>query len=380
MIERHVIRVCYTTPWLFEIAMYHRYVADENTTWKGSPTMATDGRTVFYHPQVLEKWEAKKIEAVLIHEWLHGANDHPFRIDQIQNVDRELANIAADAVINPIVESFGWPIEDGVSIPGAETMTFEEVYRSLLSQSPRPKLPNGEGHAGPMRPGKSAPGNNPTDAGKEVGQAQKAKSDADMKAMLARLNANARLAGKLPLGLQQIVDQWLHPKVDWRSVLREFLSQVNRDSWSYQRCNRNYIHQRIAVPGRWSRSLGTIVIVRDTSGSLHDKQREVASEARSILEEQRPKRTIVIDCDARVHRMVELGAGDDFPDDALGGGGTDFRPVFDKLEELDIRPDVMVFITDLDGAFPSDHPDYPVIWATIGSSLIPPFGRSVEVE
>lgn len=372
-IEKHAVKVCYTAPWLFEIAMYHRYVEDPSVESNGFPTMATDGRTIFYHPAVL-KWPDQKIEAVLIHEWLHGANRHPWRIDQIPNVNREIANIAADAVDNPIVESFGWSIEGGIFIEGAETQTFEEVYYRLLRDGVQMKLPSGEGHAGPMRAG------HPSDSPGAETDVQPAKSESEMLATLARLNANAKAAGKFPAGLQLLVDQWLKPKVDWRSVLREHLTKVNRDSWSYQRTNRNYICRRVAVPGRWSRSLGTIVIVRDTSGSLHDKQREVATEARSILEEQRPSRTIVIDCDAAVHRVMDLGPGDEFPTDALGGGGTDFRPVFDRLSEMSVVPDVMVFISDLMGVFPTEHPEYPVVWATIGAMEDPPFGRSVVVE
>jgi predicted metal-dependent peptidase len=36
------------------------------------------------------------------------------------------------------------------------------------------------------------------------------------------------------------------------------------------------------------------------------------------------------------------------------------------LEEHGIRPQTLVFLTDLYGTFPESAPDYPVLWASTG--------------
>jgi predicted metal-dependent peptidase len=127
--------------------------------------------------------------------------------------------------------------------------------------------------------------------------------------------------------------------------------------------------------------MGDVIIVRDTRGSLMDKQAEIVAEAVAILSECRPTRTIIIDCDAQVHQVVEIGPGENMPTRALGGGGTDFRPVFTEVTKRQYQPEVMVFVTDLFGDFPDAPPGYPVLWALVGAcNQVPPWGSHVVIE
>ena len=63
-----------------------------------------------------------------------------------------------------------------------------------------------------------------------------------------------------------------------------------------------------------------------------------------------------------------------------GGGGTDFRPVFEAIEKSGIIPDVLVYFTDGYGTFPDKEPSYPVIWASITPGYAYPFGEVVDVK
>ena len=73
---------------------------------------------------------------------------------------------------------------------------------------------------------------------------------------------------------------------------------------------------------------------------------------------------------------------EDLPIDfsARGGGGTDFRPLFAKIEELGYKPDVLIMLTDTFGTFPDTPPDYPVIWASIYENVEVPFGELVYIN
>ena len=64
---------------------------------------------------------------------------------------------------------------------------------------------------------------------------------------------------------------------------------------------------------------------------------------------------VVIQCDARVHR-VDRYQGAELPGrdlHAVGRGGTSFRPVFEWIaNELDAPPECLIYMTDLHGRVP----------------------------
>ena len=69
--------------------------------------------------------------------------------------------------------------------------------------------------------------------------------------------------------------------------------------------------------------------------------------------------------------------------DARGGGGTDFAPAFDRVRELiDDGENIagMIYLTDLDGSFPDEPADYPVLWAAYNTTESAPFGRTIHVK
>ena len=71
--------------------------------------------------------------------------------------------------------------------------------------------------------------------------------------------------------------------------------------------------------------------------------------------------------------------------EAHGGGGTDFRPVFQMIEDEGIVPEIVIFLTDCYGNFPDDEPPYPTIWASIIDPAhlgyyLPPFGDVIFVD
>ena len=116
---------------------------------------------------------------------------------------------------------------------------------------------------------------------------------------------------------------------------------------------------------------GTVVIGYDTSGSCvnPDVQQRFFSEMAGIVADLNPEQLIVIWCDAAVQRVDELEEPEDLEElradinslgGAPGGGGTDFRPVFREIEERDLIPDMVVYLTDTYGSFPDHEPDYPV--------------------
>jgi predicted metal-dependent peptidase len=130
-----------------------------------------------------------------------------------------------------------------------------------------------------------------------------------------------------------------------------------------------------AVPTRILDDNTKIAVARiavDCSGSVNARQlRLFEAEVRSILEGQRPERVHVLYFYSLVQKVETYLAGEPVQLNPVGGRGTDFRPCFDWLEEHGIRPQTLVFLTDLCGTFPETEPGYLVLWASTERRQVP---------
>jgi predicted metal-dependent peptidase len=61
-----------------------------------------------------------------------------------------------------------------------------------------------------------------------------------------------------------------------------------------------------------------------------------------------------------------------------GGGGTDYRPVFDYIEANLPMNTMLLYFTDGDGWFPKYPPSYEVLWALSRTAKVP-FGRPLVI-
>lgn len=59
------------------------------------------------------------------------------------------------------------------------------------------------------------------------------------------------------------------------------------------------------------------------------------------------------------------------------GGGTDFRPVFERAAKLACSG--LIVLTDLQGPMPTRAPRFPVLWASPAKAPAPPFGRIISL-
>ena len=92
-----------------------------------------------------------------------------------------------------------------------------------------------------------------------------------------------------------------------------------------------------------------------------------------------PERVYVLYFDAAVHKVDTYEAGQRIDLNPVGGGGTEFGPCFEWLDERGIRPQSLVFLTDLYGSFPQSAPAYPVLWASTGGRDAP-FGEVIPMQ
>ncbi len=175
----------------------------------------------------------------------------------------------------------------------------------------------------------------------------------------------AKAQGRMPGAVEETVRGAHVSTVDWRSLLRRYMTDASKSDYSWSLPNRRFIDSGLYLPSIRSEGIDTIAVIVDTSGSLPARTlAEFWAEVREVTAELQPERVILLQVDAAVQDAAEYAAAD-LPDEIAirGRGGTDFRPGFAWLEEHDIQPGVYLYLTDmLCSSYPEDEPSFPVVW------------------
>ncbi len=162
--------------------------------------------------------------------------------------------------------------------------------------------------------------------------------------------------------------------------MRDFIAARTPSDYRWNPPNRRYIGSGLYLPSVERTGLGTIVIAVDTSGSIGGKELDqFAGEISAISDEAKPEAIHVVYCDAAVQSSQEFQPSEPIHLEPKGGGGTDFCPVFEWIEENRIAAACLIYLTDLCCHSYPDPPDYPVLWAT-NSRKTAPFGETVQIS
>ena len=180
----------------------------------------------------------------------------------------------------------------------------------------------------------------------------------------------ARAEGKLPGGVEETVRNAHASTLDWRSLLRRYMTDAARRDYSWSFPNRRFIDGGLYLPSIRSEGMDAIAVIIDTSGSLPARTlAEFWAELREVATEIQPESVHVLQVDAAVQVAAEY-APDDLPDEIVvkGRGGTDFRPGFEWLDEHGIQPGVCLYFTDMEcSSYPEAEPGFDTIWVNYSS-------------
>ncbi len=361
-------------------------------------TMATDGISLYWNPEFVETLTAATLAGTLAHEVMHPALHHHVRRS---GRDPKRWNMACDYAINPLLIDAGLNLPEGVLLDNRfRGMSAEHIYNLLEAESEsdqgsedgegKPES-GGDGAMGASsREGDSdSPSAPETEGG--IGQVLDASlPDDDTPTIEEQVRewdvavnqamAVARQAGKVPAGLDRTLEGAAEATIDWHEQLRRLWSNTIPADYSWLRPNRRHLWMGLYLPGVVREGAGEVAIAVDCSGSVSPRQlKHFEAEARSILEGQRPARVHVLYFDAVVNKVETYEAGQRIDLNPVGGGGTEFGPCFEWLDERGIKPQTMVFLTDLYGSFPPLTPPYPVLWASTGGRNAP-FGEVIPMQ
>ena len=359
-------------------------------------TMATDGISLFYNPDFVDTLNAATLCGVLAHEVLHPGLQHHVRRS---GRDPKRWNEACDYAINPILLDAGLHLPEGVLVDDRfREMSAEQIYNQLQTEAEQEpggpddtKEARGDGATSPSpTPGESVELSAPVTeggigqvldapvAGEETPTAEEQAREWSI--AVSQAVTLAKQAGKVPAGMERSLDGAAEAAVDWRELLRRAWSETTPADYSWMRPNRRHIWVGLYLPGVVREGVGEVAVAVDCSGSVNSRQlRLFEAEVRSILEGQRPQRVYVLYFDAVVHKVETFEAGQRVSLNPVGGGGTEFGPCFEWLEEHGVQPQTLIFLTDLYGSFPESEPAYPVLWASTGGRRAP-FGQVVPMQ
>ncbi len=367
------------------------------------PTAATDGRRIFINPDYICPLSVQERVFAYAHEIDHVISRHPQRMKSYalgnglgdKPWDQRQFNVAADYCINAGLLETGvgrmnpdWCYADDVD----GSQLTEDVYARKWKKPPETygrskagaKVGAGKGTGSPTATDDVLP----PEVDPVTGQ-EDLPSDGEFKEAVARAAAAAKAMGKLPAGLAARVDEILQPQVDWTEHVRMLLTGrmgSRRETWDRPNRRRLALNPIIVMPGRRGYGAELVVVALDTSGSIYAAPRALAAffaEVGGVLDDVRPRRVILIECDAKVQRVQEAGSIGELEhartQGVKGGGGTRFEPVFEHLAAENLVPETLVYLTDLQGSFPDEAPGYPVVWCSIEKGTAP-FGDVVTIE
>ena len=340
-------------------------------------TMATDGKHIYYNANFVDGLNDAELKGVIVHEVMHCAMAHHAR-----RGDRGARgwNMACDYAINPLVKESGFMLpKDALDNPAYAGMSAEEIYALF---------PDGDGDGGGDNDMGSdhwnVGGVNPgAGEGDTTGKSDLEQEQQNWKNAVAEAALTARMMGKMPAALNRFVEELMDATLPWQELLARFMHNVAKNDFNWSRPNKGLLQNfGIYMPTLHSDACGTVALIVDTSGSIGQRElTEFGAELNGILDMVRPERVHVIYCDAAVAHTEEF-TPDQYPVrlEAHGGGGTDFRPAFEYIDNNLSDVQCAIYLTDMYGTFPDSEPDYPTMWVSNSQISEAPFGQVIQLS
>ena len=345
------------------------------------PTAMTNGRDEWYCREFCESLNDAELRFLILHENYHKLYKHMITWQHLYKEDGDRANKSADYVINVKL------VDDNKD--GFATMTgqltkgcFDEKYRgwdTARVYKSLPSTPEGEG-------GNGGDGFDvhDWDGAKELTTQEKNELARDIDEAIRQ---GALVAGKVGNGADRELTELLKPQIDWRKVLRDFVTDTckGNDFSTWQRPNRRFIASDIYMPTGITERVEGIVVGGDMSGSIgQHEQAVILTEVSSITDTVKPSwlRMLYWDTEVVGDEKYEMHELDNFVQSTkpVGGGGTDPSCVPEYLTTHKITPQCVIMITD--GYVGSwGKWSHPVLWVIIDNdNAYPPVGKYIHVK
>jgi predicted metal-dependent peptidase len=333
----------------------------------------------------MSKLTDPELRGLILHENLHVALKHIPRFKKEFKDNPQAINVATDYAVNDVImnlkdQDLCKLPEGGLYDAKYHNWSVREIYEDLKKQQKENK-DSGKGES---------LGKTLDEHGFEDAQNM---TDEEAKEMSGKIDKALReggiLAGRMGAKIPRVIGDMLEPKVNWREVLREFVSSATKgnDEYTWRRFNKRQMANDIYLPSMENESIGELVVAIDTSGSINSEVlTEFASELASICSVATPSKVRVLWWDTEVHgEQVFLPEHYDNIKEILkpqGGGGTTVSCVSEYLNKQRVEAEAVIVFTD--GYVEDDitwNLKCPTLWlVTQNNNFVAPSGKVVKKE
>ena len=357
----------------------------KNAVIDGKVTAYTDGVNKKYGREFMSKLTDIELRGLILHENLHVALKHIPRFKKEFKDNPQAINVATDYAVNDVIMNISdrdlckLP-EGGLYDIKYHNWSVREIYEDLKKQQKQNK-DSGKGES---------LGKTLDEHGFEDAQNM---TDEEAKEMSGKIDKALReggiLAGRMGAKIPRVIGDMLEPKVNWREVLREFVSSATKgsDEYTWRKFNKRQMANDIYLPSIENESIGELVVAIDTSGSIGSVElTEFASELASICSVSSPSKVRVLWWDTDVHgEQVFMPEHYDNIKELLkpqGGGGTIVSCVSEYLNKSRVEAEAVIVFTD--GYVEDDitwNLKCPTLWlVTQNNNFVAPSGKVVKKE
>ena len=406
-----------THPFFALLLMYLKYVAVP-----GMKKISTNGRCIYFAPDFLDKLYDGEIDYILCHQVMHIIYGHIWRPFDLAG---DNYHFACDIAINNKLAKSGL-LKDSFSHLGYMYRSIPSVNKDVADMTPQAiyemlpyslylfdertrsrylsdseiwwdekddigvscelilDLPDAEGILRDETESESGYGL--SSDGEELKQEWQAKA-ASAANTLGDSNAKAQGADDVPDFVKRMISKMKEATIDWKKILNNFVQERICD-YSFSPPDRRYADTGFFLPDFNESDFVSkeILFMVDTSGSITDDELSIVySEIRGATEQFNGKLCGKLGFfDAKVTQPLPFESISDIlhiiP---YGGGGTDFRVIFDYIRNncLNELPACLVVFTDGYGPYPSEAATMriPVLWMINNLDVTPPWGKVTRV-
>ncbi|MBO5681392.1 MAG: hypothetical protein J6T08_06725 [Lentisphaeria bacterium] len=372
----------------------------------GCRTACTDGSRVFMNCKFYAQLDLEERLFVLAHETWHCVLLHFARL---QNRNPEKFNIATDLEIHFILqkekmkEPFVLPHD-----PDWDGLSAEEIYEKLGHKKEyggkRKNCKNpGCCSKGVCSNGKSFDehiyknGSGTEGAVEEINAGGVGEIDPDFapqvdaqsvekmrQIIIQSAQTIERTQGRMPGFLQSIIEKLRKPELNWKELLKQFVTSCYGGSRRWLPPARRYVGMGLYLQSRRNEKFNAVMAI-DTSGSTTGDLPQFFAELSNLLKSFGNYELTVIQCDAEIQHIENFSGDTPLPPNyqwkSYGDGGTCFIPPFEYVKEHKLRPDIFIYLTDGYGDAPEKAPNFPVLWALTNDGEDPAlWGKKIRLQ
>ena len=345
----------------------------------------SDGRTLQYNEEYFNSEPLETVEFALANSVMHHVLAHENRKASRQGW---LWQLATDYAINSMLKDNGFKIPARVNYDERfDGMYAEEIYARLKDEIRNEDYNDDESNEEGFNEQnknrmKERPPQESQNSSKESLPLPPAQLEPELEEEWARAMKEAldkaRDRGEEPLGVERVFERGGEVSVDWRAELFHTINRHLKSDYTYARPNRKSIASGVYLPSTYSEKVRVAVAI-DSSGSVDNALLGVFVDEFEALMMSFPDVEVdLLVCDAKIQGVYRFVSGEILDFSVKGGGGTDFRPVFDYIDRELPETSMLIYFTDAKGAFPSKEPPCETVWAVPEEAEVP-FGKSVII-